>query len=135
MLLIAVLLVGSVCAVPPCTFQTFGPFNWSGGVATTLGGAITPDPAVSDPDRYQIWHATNNFCQKFATQPPSWWSNNVPGAGTVTNVITGPWLLTNTVNDYSLSMGVSFKCKRCNAGPVLMDAAVLQPARLELALP
>lgn len=119
-LVAAIALATQVTAVPWChkgTVVTVATVSWSGATASAVAGAITAPPGHPDPERYQIFHATDNYCQSFAGGGGPMWGPIVPGAGTVTTQTTGPNVLTNTVNDYSLAMGVTFRCKKCYATP------------------
>lgn len=89
----------------------------SGCTTVAMASPIPAPPSVIDPDRYQVFHATDNFCQGYAGGGGPPWGDPVPGSGSVRTIITGPNILTNTVNDYDLSMGVSFKCEKCYTIP------------------
>lgn len=105
-------------AVPWChrgTIVEVADVTWSGATATAMASSIPVPVSVADPERYQIFHATNDYCESYAGGGgPIWW-NNVPGVGTVNTIPYAPYILTNTVNNYDLSMGVSFTCEKCYA--------------------
>ncbi len=120
---LSVLMAAQASAVPWChngTIVQVASVNWSGATTVAMAGGITAPPSVSDPDRYQVFHATNNYCQSYAGGGGPIWGPSVPGAGSVTTIQTAPYILTNTVNNYDLSMGVSFNCKKCYAIPPLV---------------
>ncbi len=116
--ILGVLAAGHAMAVPWChrgTIVTVATVNWSG--ATTVANSPACGFPTLDPDRCAVFHSTNNYCQTYAGGGGPSWPWSVPGAGTVSTHITGPYILTNTVNNYDLSMGVSFQCKKCYSIP------------------
>lgn len=130
---LTVLIASQASAVPWChrgTIVEVADVVWSGSTTVAMGSAYTAPPSVVDEDRYQVFHATNDYCQSYAGGGgPIWW-NNVPGAGTVNTIPYAPYILTNTVNDYDLSMGVSFKCEKCYSIPpyeVIHDFELAKP--------
>lgn len=118
--LCGVMASGHAAAVPWChggTIVEVANVTWSGDTTVAMASVIPAPPSVVDPDRYQVFHATSNFCQGYAGGGGPIWGNPVSGAGSVRTIITGPFILTNTVNNYDLSMGVSFKCEKCYTLP------------------
>lgn len=112
LILSALLVLGCVpaaMAVPPC---------WPGSVVN-VGPAQSLTPAhlstwwatngvpsgVSDPNAYVAFHATDQRCKVLY------------GSGAWAQ-ITGPYSLTNMVNSYSISQGVTFQCKKCSGGVI-----------------
>lgn len=112
LMLSALLVLGCVpaaMAVPPC---------WPGSVVN-VGPAQSLTPAqlsawwathgvpsgVSDPNAYVAYHATDQRCK--ALYGSGAWAQ-----------ITGPYSLTNMINSYSISQGVSFQCKKCSGGVI-----------------
>lgn len=120
LVVLGVMASGHAAAVPWChggTIVEVANVTWSGTTTVAMASGIPVPPTISDPDRYQVFHATNNYCQGYAGGGGPVWGNPVPGSGTVRTITTGPYILTNTVNDYDLSMGVSFKCEKCYTTP------------------
>ncbi|MCB1581616.1 MAG: hypothetical protein R3E90_15070 [Marinicella sp.] len=119
---LSVIVTAQASAVPWChggTIVEVANVVWSGSTTIAMASGYTAPPSVVDEDRYQVFHATHDYCQSYAGGGgPIWW-NNVPGAGSVNTITYAPYILTNTVNDYDLSMGVSFKCKKCYSIPPL----------------
>ena len=112
LMLSALLVLGctpAAMAVPPC---------WPGSVVN-VGPAQSLTPAqlstwwatygvpsgVSDPNAYVAFHATDQRCK--ALYGSGAWAQ-----------ITGPYSLTNMVNSYSISQGVTFQCKKCSGGVI-----------------
>ena len=130
---LGVIASGHAAAVPWChggTIVEVANVSWSGATTVAMASPIPAPPSVLDPERYQVFHATDNFCQSYAGGGGPPWGNPVPGAGSVRTIITGPHILTNTVNDYALSMGVSFKCEKCYTIPPyekLQDFELAEP--------
>jgi hypothetical protein len=103
-------------AVPWChrgTIVTVANVSWNGSTNVAMSSGIAVPPGVSDAERYQVFYSTNNYCQAYAGGGGPTWGWSVPGAGSVSTFTTGPYVLTNTVNNYDLNMGVSFNCKKC----------------------
>ncbi len=112
----SVFIAGSASAVPWChggTIVDVATVNWSGYVTENMAGSIPVPPLVDSPARYQAYHAAHNYCSTYQGGGGPIFGPSVPGAGSVSSVITGPHVLTNTVNNYELSMGLSFKCEKC----------------------
>lgn len=112
LMLSALLVLGcapAAMAVPPC---------WPGSVVN-VGPAQSLTPTqlstwwatygvpsgVSDPNAYVAFHATDQRCK--ALYGSGAWAQ-----------ITGPYSLTNMVNSYSISQGVTFQCKKCSGGVI-----------------
>lgn len=112
LMLSALLVLGcapAAMAVPPC---------WPGSVVN-VGPAQSLTPAqlstwwathgvpsgVSDPNAYVAFHATDQRCK--ALYGSGAWAQ-----------ITGPYSLTNMINSYSISQGVTFQCKKCSGGVI-----------------
>ena len=107
-------------AVPWChkgTVVTVANVNWNGATNVAMSSGIPVPPNISDPERFQVFHSTHNYCSAYSGGGGPTWPGSPSGVGSVITVTTGPNVLTNTVNDYSLEMGVSFLCKKCYAIP------------------
>lgn len=119
-------------AVPWChrgTIVTVANVNWSGATNVAMSSGIPVPPGHSDPERYQVFHSTHNFCSAYSGGGGPSWPWPVPGSGSVRTVTTGPFILTNTVNNYELNMGVSFSCDKCYSLPPYQQVHELQHAR------
>lgn len=89
---------GTVVNVGPA--QSLSPAQLSSWLATYGVPA-----GVSDPHAYVAFHATDQRCKALY------------GSGSWAQ-ITGPYSLTNMVNSYNISQGVTFQCKKCSGGVI-----------------
>ncbi len=71
------------------------------------------------------WNGTTNEVMSGGTSWP--WS--VSDAGSVSKVYTGPYTLTNSLEGYELSMGVSFSCEKCYSMPIYQRVKELRQVR------
>jgi hypothetical protein len=68
-------------------------------------------PNVLNLHYYIGFHASHDRCQVHAG-----WSGptfNVPGAGQVVANVYAPWTYTSTLNGYTISQGLQFRCMKC----------------------
>jgi len=121
---LSVFIAGSASAVPWChggTIVNVATVNWSGITTDAMASGIPVPPNVNDPERYQVHHAAANYCSTYQGGGGPIFGPHVPGSGSVSSIITGPYILTNTVNNYELSMGLSFNCEKCYSIPPLKE--------------
>lgn len=111
-LLTALLVLGCVSAAQaqrPCypgTVVNVGPAQSLSPVQLSTWLATYGVPAgVSDPHAYVAFHATDQRCKALY------------GSGSWAQ-ITGPYTLTNMINSYNISQGVTFQCKKCSGGVI-----------------
>lgn len=111
-LLTALLALGCVStaqAQRPCypgTVVNVGPAqSLSPGQLSTWLATYGVPAGVSDPHAYVAFHATDQRCKVLY------------GSGSWAQ-ITGPYTLTNMVNSYNISQGVTFQCKKCSGGVI-----------------
>lgn len=119
-------------AVPWChqgSIVTVANVTWNGTTTTAMSSGIPVPPSVTDPERYQVFHSTHNFCNTYSGGGGPSWPWNVPGAGSVRTVTTSPFILTNTVNNYELNMGVGFSCQKCYSLPPYQEIHELRLAK------
>ena len=112
LMLFALLVLGcapAAMAVPPCwpgSVVNAGPAQYLSPAQLSAWWATNGVPAgVADPNAYVAFHASDQRCK--ALYGSSAWAK-----------VTGPYSLTNMINSYSISQGVSFQCQKCSGGVI-----------------
>ncbi len=107
--------VSTAQAVPWCwkgTVKQVGPNQYLSPVQLNNWWVANGVPVgVSNPHYYVAFHASHQTCQVYAG-----WSGptyGVPGAGQVYASVYAPSTYTSTLNGYTISQGLWFKCMKC----------------------
>jgi hypothetical protein len=107
--LLALACVPTAMAVPPCwpgSVVNVGPAQYLNPAQLSTWWATNGVPSgVSNPHAYVAFHATDQRCKALY------------GSGSWAQ-ITGPYSLTNTLNGYTISQGVTFQCRKCSGGVI-----------------
>lgn len=81
-------------------------------------------PNVANLDYYIAFHASHEACQHYAGWTgPTW---GVPGAGQVIAEVYAPSSYGTTLDGYTISQGLKFRCMKCSPLPI---AEPLPPER------
>lgn len=131
LLLAALAVAPAAHAVPWCwkgTIAQVGPNQYLSPTQLQSWWTANGVPVgVANPHYYVAFHASHQRCQVYAgwTGP----TYNVPGAGQVQAHVYAPSSYLSTLNGYTISQGLWFKCMKCY--PIMEAEPVPDPVEIK----